>query len=79
MNLRKASSSSYAVVEFLSERAVEVVLSSWITGRDDKFFCTYPNTQNVRKLINEKSEPKADWKEFEVSVLRYKGKCPGFY
>ncbi|XP_028392624.1 uncharacterized protein LOC114517166 [Dendronephthya gigantea] len=65
------SSDSFAVVEFVDEKAVEVVAKSWIETCDGDLYCYWPRT-NVSLRVKKLELPdKNSWKKYKIRIFSY--------
>lgn len=57
---------------FLEERSFEVVPTEWLTGLNT---CQWPPSHVKKRAAARNSvAPAADWTEFKIKILAYKGK-----
>lgn len=69
----------YAIVLFLPKKCpgkedIDIVPVSWISNKNEKTLCKFPNKDNYDKLnlwVERLQPAGAKWKSFEIEVLCY--------
>lgn len=62
----------YMVVQFSSERDVDLVPSSCVVQKEGQFFCSYPPSDDYGKIegwLQELKEPEETWEIFPVQII----------
>ena len=63
--------SKYAVVEFIKEESVAVVLRSWIDRDEEGLFCYWPNTSYSIRVKRGELPDKDKWKTYRIRIFGY--------
>lgn len=71
------SDKTFSVVKFVSDNTVDFVPSKWIIEEDGRLFAPFPrnrnaSTDNLKR--NPSSQPKSNWRKWEVVLVRGTGK-----
>lgn len=61
----------FAVIEFVGEKAVEIVVENWIETHDGALYCYWPRTSASKKVKNCEMPDKETWKKYKIRVFAY--------
>ncbi|CAB4013322.1 Hypothetical predicted protein [Paramuricea clavata] len=67
-------STNFAVVEFIGEKSVDIVLESWIETREGSLYCYYPRTNVAGRVRKLELPDKENWSSYRIRVLSYTDK-----
>lgn len=64
-------SGSFAIVEFVADKSVDVVPTNWIND-DETFWAPY-SKDRFEHAVKRREEPQPTWEKYKVRILQIKG------
>jgi len=75
-NLSDIDTRVFCVVEFIKDKLVAVVPTTWMSLNFDKCFWPTKKDSNLVKLqSNPRSKPDETWSEHDIKVIKFYGVC----
>ena len=65
----------YSVVEFVTEGAVDVVVTTWIFSKDGRTLCHWPPAGGLSQALKRCEPPNKSWPHYDCRQLYSTGLC----